>query len=105
VRNLEVKLPHDLTQAEVRARIDHAVGKARDEYSDQVSGLSANWVADDRLELGMTVMSMQLDAEVENLPRELVVRVALPAMAALFAGKIRSGIETRLGGLLTSQPT
>jgi hypothetical protein len=104
VKKLEVKLPHELSQAEVRARIDQAVGKARNDYSDQVSDLRATWVSDDRLELGMTVMAMQLDAEVENLPRELVVRVGLPAMASLFAGQIRAGIERRIGGLLTSQP-
>jgi len=105
VKKLEVKLPHELSQADVRARIDQAVGKARTEYSDQVSDLSATWVSDDRLELGLTVMAMQLDAEVENLPRELVVRVGLPAMASLFAGQIRAGIERRIGGLLTSQPS
>jgi hypothetical protein len=33
-----------------------------------------------------------------------VVRVTLPALAALFAGRIRSGIEERLGGLLASRP-
>jgi hypothetical protein len=104
VKKLEVKLPHELSQAEVRARIDQAVGKARNDYSDQVSDLRATWVSDDRLELGLTVMSMPLDAEVENLPRELVVRVGLPAMASLFAGQIRAGIERRIGGLLTSQP-
>jgi len=104
VRKLEVKLPHQLSQAEVRARIDQAVGKARTEYSDQVSDLTARWVSDERLELGLTVMAMQLDAEVENLPQELVVRVGLPAMASLFAGQIRAGIERRIGGLLTAQP-
>jgi len=104
VRQLEVKLPHHLSQAEVRARIEQAVGKARTEYSDKVSDLSARWVSDERLELGLTVMAMQLDAEVDNLPKELVVRIGLPAMAALFADQIRAGIERRIGGLLTSQP-
>lgn len=104
MKKLEVKLPHQLSQAEVRARIDQAVVKARDDYSDQVRDLRATWVADNRLELGLTVMAMQLEAEVENLPQELVVRVGLPAMAALFAGQIRTGIERRIGGLLTSHP-
>jgi hypothetical protein len=29
-----------------------------------------------------------------------VVRLQVPGMAGLFAGRIRSGIEERLGGLL-----
>lgn len=104
MKKLEVTLPHQLSQAEVRARIDQAVTKARDDYSDQVRDLRATWISDERLELGLTVMAMQLEAEVENLPQELVVRVGLPAMASLFAGQIRSGIERRIGGLLTSHP-
>ena len=47
---------------------------------------------------------MEIEAEMENLPAELVVRVGVPGMAALFAGRIKAGIEERLGGLLTVQP-
>ena len=34
---------------------------------------------------------------------ELLVRVQIPGMAGLFAGRIKQGIEDRLGGLLGSQ--
>ena len=52
--------------------------------------------------IGLTVMGMRIDGEMQVLPTEVVVRVGVPGMAALFAGRIRAGIEERLGGLLTA---
>ena len=40
---------------------------------------------------------------VDILVEELVVGLQVPGMAALFAGRIREGIEERLGGLIGSQ--
>jgi hypothetical protein len=104
MKQIEVRLPHQLSEAEVRRRIDAAVAKARDEYSEQVRDLTATWATENRLDLGLTVMGMEIEAAIDNLPAELVVRVGVPGMAALFAGRIQAGIEERLGGLLGVQP-
>jgi hypothetical protein len=48
----------------------------------------------------LTVMGMDIDSEVDILVEELVVRVEVPGMAGLFAGRIKDGIQERLGGLL-----
>ena len=45
-------------------------------------------------------MGMQIGSEVDLKPEELVVRLQVPGMAGLFAGRIRAGIEEQLGGLL-----
>jgi hypothetical protein len=47
-------------------------------------------------------MGMNVDGEVEILVEELIVRLQVPGMAGLFAGKIKSGVAERLGGLLES---
>jgi len=104
MKQIEVRLPHQLADAEVRRRIDSAVIRARDEFGDQVRDLEATWTSDTRLDLGLTVMGLEIRAEMDNLPTELVVRVGVPGMAALFAGRIQAGIEERLGGLLAVQP-
>ncbi|MFN7813127.1 MAG: polyhydroxyalkanoic acid system family protein, partial [Planctomycetia bacterium] len=65
--------------------------------------LDATWEGEERLRLLLTVMGMKIDGEVEIQVTELVVRVQVPGMAGLFAGRIREGIEERLGGLLGSQ--
>ena len=103
MKALEVRVPHTLDQEEVRRRLDAALVKARDEYGEKVGDIDAAWQGDDRLKVLLTVMGMQIDSEVEILVEELIVRLQVPGMAGLFAGRIRDGIQERLGGLLGSQ--
>ncbi|MFM7207040.1 MAG: polyhydroxyalkanoic acid system family protein [Planctomycetaceae bacterium] len=100
VKKLEVRVPHQLEPAEVRRRLDEAVIRARDEYADKVGAIDSAWRDDGRLELSLDVMGMAIATDVEILTEELVVRLEVPGMAGLFAGRIKSGIEERLGGLL-----
>ncbi len=103
MKALEVRVPHTLDQEEVRRRLDAALVKARDEYGEKVGDIDAAWQGDDRLKVLLTVMGMQIDSEVEILVEELIVRLQVPGMAGMFAGRIRDGIQERLGGLLGSQ--
>jgi hypothetical protein len=48
-------------------------------------------------------MGMEIDSEVDVHEAELVVRLEVPGMAGLFAGRIKEGIQERLGGLLGVQ--
>lgn len=101
---LEVRLPHSLPPAEVRRRLEAAVARAGDEFGESLGDVDATWQAEDRLLLRMAVLGTPIEGDLHNAPGELVVRVTLPALAALFAGRIRSGIEERLGGLLAARP-
>lgn len=103
MKPLEVRIPHRLPPDEVRRRIDDAVVRARAEYADTVGPIDAAWETDARMRVGLTAMGMQFNGHVEVLTEELVVMLVLPGMAGLFAGRIQSGIEERLGGLLGSQ--
>lgn len=100
MKAMEVRIPHQLDPVEVRRRLDAAVVRARDEYSDKVGAIDATWRDDGRLAVNLDVMGMAIASDVEVLPSELVVRLEVPGMAGLFAGRIKSGIEQRLGGLL-----
>ncbi|NBU29138.1 MAG: hypothetical protein EBS42_13260 [Caulobacteraceae bacterium] len=100
LKMLEVRVPHRLERDEVRRRIDRAIEKAKTEYADKVGEINATWQGEDQVQLGMTVMGMDIDSDVVILVEEIIVKVQVPGMAGLFAGKIRSGIEERLGGLL-----
>lgn len=103
MKPLEVRVPHRLPQAEVRRRIADAVVRARTQYGETVGPIEATWETDDRLRIGFTAMGMPFDGTVEVFVEDLVVTLALPGMAGLFAGRIQAGIEERLGGLLGSQ--
>lgn len=100
MKPLEVRVPHDLDNAEVRSRIDRALETARAEYAAQVGRIDATWREDDRLDVGFSVMGMPIESRVELAVREVVVLVTLPAFAGMFAGQIRTGITERVGALL-----
>ncbi|MCE9630258.1 MAG: polyhydroxyalkanoic acid system family protein [Planctomycetia bacterium] len=100
MKSMEVRVPHTLDPEEVRRRLDAAVVRARDDYADKVGSIEAAWQDDGRLALDMEVMGMSIASDVEILAAELIVRLQVPGMAGLFAGRIKSGIEERLGGLL-----
>ena len=99
----DVRVPHTLEREEVRRRIDAALVRAREDSADKVGDIEASWEGDDRLRLLLTVMGMRIAGDIEILVGELVVKLEIPGMAALFAGQIRDGIQQRLGGLLGSQ--
>ncbi len=103
MKAVEVRVPHSLGRDEVKRRLEAAVGRARDEFGEKIGDLDASWDGDERLRLLLSVMGMQIDSEVEIQASELLVRVQIPGMAGLFAGRIKQGIEERLGGLLGSQ--
>jgi len=103
MKPLEVRIPHRLPPAEVRRRIDEAVVRARTQYAETVGPIEAAWETDDRMRVGLAAMGMQFNGTVDVRADELLVTLVLPGMAGLFAGRIQSGIEERLGGLLGSQ--
>lgn len=103
MKPLEVRVPHDLGQDEVRRRLDAALVHARREYGEKVGEIDAQWEEENRMRIRLAVMGMNFDGSIDILVEELLVQLELPGMAKLFAGKIREGIEERLGGLLGSQ--
>ena len=105
MKPLEVRIPHRLAPADVRRRLDDAVVRARTQYADLVGPIDATWETDDRLRVRLATMGMDFDGCVEVLVEELRITLVLPGMATMFAGRIRAGIEERLGGLLGSQET
>jgi len=100
MKPLEVRIPHQLPLDEVRRRLDDAVVQAKSQYADTVGPIDASWETADRLRVRLAVMGMHFDGSLDILVEELLVTLALPGMAALFAGRIQSGIEEQLGGLL-----
>jgi hypothetical protein len=101
LKDIEVRIPHALAADEVRRRLDRALVHARSEYAEKVGAIDASWRSDEQLDVGITVMGMQIDGQVVIQASELLVTLQVPGMAGMFAGRIRSGIEERIGGLLT----
>jgi hypothetical protein len=97
---LELRVPHSLSREEIHRRIDAGLARARSEYEGQIGPIEAEWVDPDRMTVGLSVMGMRFNGQIETSDKEVLVKVQLPGMASLFAGRIRQGIEEQLGGLL-----
>ena len=52
------------------------------------------------MRFNLAVAGMKFDGSLEILLEELLVELQLPVAAALFKGRIREGIQERLGGLV-----
>ncbi len=100
MKSIEVRVPHTIGPDEVRRRLDSAVVRARQEYSATVGEIDAVWEDPQRLRVQLAVSGMKFDGTVEVLLEEVVVALQVPGMAALFSGRIREGIQERLGGLI-----
>ena len=99
-KTLEVRVPHTLDQVEVKRRLDEALVKARSEYADSVGEITAQWDGEETMRFNLAVAGMKFDGALEILVEELLVKLQLPGAAALFSGRIREGIQERLGGLV-----
>lgn len=99
-KTLEVRVPHTLDQDEIKRRLDEALVRARSEYADSVGEITAQWDGADRMQFNLAVAGMKFDGSLEILVEELLVKLQLPGAAALFSGRIREGIQERLGGLV-----
>lgn len=103
MKSIEVRVPHGLDRDEVRRRLDDALVRAKQEYAAQVGEIDATWESEDRLRVLLVVSGMKFDGTVDIFVEELLVSLQVPGMAALFSGRIREGIQERLGGLIGSQ--
>ena len=97
---LEVRIPHTLSREEVHQRIDAAIVRAKSEYEPQVGPIQADWNDQEQMIVGLNVMGMPISGQIDVLDAEVLVKIELPSMASMFSGRIRQGIEERLGGLL-----
>ena len=101
--NLTMSIPHQLTQDEVKRRVQESIRQAQQQYGHLVAKVEERW---DGYTLNMTVaaagdtVSGQAIVELH----EVQVSIALPWMLSLLAGKVRRSIEQR-GQQLLQAPT
>jgi len=93
-KTLSVSIPHDLTEAEVKARLVKGLADARAQYPGYLKNAVETWdgnsVSFKAAAMGQTVTGrVRIEAKVVN------VEVDLPMLLGMLAGKIRPEIEAR----------
>lgn len=101
-RTLSVSIPHDLTEAEVKARLVKGIADARAQYPNYLKGASETW-NDNTVSFTASVMGQTVTGRVAIAPKVVNIDVDLPLLLAMLANKIRPQIEAQ-GRKLLEKP-
>ena len=94
-KTISVSIPHRLTPAEVRARLESALADARRQYPQYTGALQETW-SGNTMNLRMSAMGQTITGRVEVLPEAVQVHVDLPIFLAMLADTIRPRIEAEI---------
>jgi hypothetical protein len=89
---ITITLPHKLTQAEVKSRLESALADARSHYPAYAGTLRETW-SGNRMEFMLSAMGQAVTGRIDVLPDSLQIQIDLPVFLAMMADAIRSRIE------------
>ena len=97
--NFNVQVPHALTQAQARERLEKFADVLGEKFRDQVSDLEQNWDGD-TLKFKFKTFGIQLQGGIAVADRQLDLNGEMPFSAVMFKGKIESAIRDELEKLV-----
>ena len=94
---LVVTIPHQLSRAEAKARIQSGLGQVRQQLSPFVGSIKERWT-EDRMEFRLTPLGQNVSGRIDVMEEAVQVEVELPWMLRLIAEKLqrRIGKEGKL---------
>lgn len=100
MKNLTVSIPHRLTRAEVKQRLQDEIAKLRREHGAMLHEVKENWTGD-RLDFSASAMGQSLAGNLTVEDQAVRIEIELPWLVAMMAGKIKQQIEQRGTHLLS----
>ncbi|UUL81683.1 polyhydroxyalkanoic acid system family protein [Sphingomonas qomolangmaensis] len=94
-----VDIPHSLTQADVRAKMDGGITKLAGMFPGG-SVVDHRWEDDRTMTFTVSALGQRVASRVELLEGRVRATIDLPPMLALFADKLRSKLAKDGPGLL-----
>jgi hypothetical protein len=90
--NLNISIPHQLSQDEALRRIKSAIADAKKQYGEKIDQLRESWNGYSGT-LDVTAMGQKLGVVLTVNPSDVTVESALPMIAMMFRGKIEAAIR------------
>jgi putative polyhydroxyalkanoate system protein len=102
--NINVSIPHQLSKADAKLRIEELIGQLQQQYGGMMGRVEKSWSGDTlTFTVGASGMSVSGHVYVED---QLVrVEVAVPWALAMFAGTLKKQIEDDGRRLLGPPPS
>ena len=101
-RSISINIPHRLTQAEVRSRIEKGIANAQRDHAGKFSRLEHAW-KENHLDFDVGILGQTVSGALDVNPSDVVVHITLPWMLAAFADKIRPQIQAQGDKLLADK--
>ena len=101
MRNITVTIPHQLSKADAKLRIDELINRLQQQYGGSVSQIEQSWT-NDTLAFSLTASGISLSGHVYVEDNSVRVEVPVPWALAMFAGSIKKQIEQEGRKLLGS---
>lgn len=92
-KTVTISLPHDLTQAEARARLEKGLAEFRTSHASRLGQVQERWT-DNTLDFDLHAAGQQITGKLDVLPHEVKLAVNLPWMLALLAQRFTKQVET-----------
>jgi putative polyhydroxyalkanoate system protein len=89
---IAVEIPHQLTQAEAKTRLENGVAEARQKYGQHLRDFRETW-SGDRMDFAGTVMGQNISGRIDVKPASVRVEVDVPMLLAMFARKFIPQVE------------
>jgi hypothetical protein len=91
-KTLRLTLPHRLSAAEARRRIDQGINDLRSHQAAQFAQVQQRWTGD-HMDFQLTVMAQSVTGRVDVTDQAVNLEVDLPWALAMLADRIRPQIE------------
>ena len=92
-KTITVTIPHRLTQAEARARLQKGIADLKAQHAQAIAQVDERWEGE-RMSFRLTAMGQAITGRVEVQPSAVKLDVDLPWLIAMLADKIRPRIES-----------
>jgi hypothetical protein len=90
--DLNISIPHQLSQDEALRRLKSSIADAKKQYGDKIDELRETWNGYSGT-LDVAVMGQKLAVVLTVNPSDVNVQSALPMIAMMFRGKIEAAIR------------
>jgi hypothetical protein len=108
VPNLIASIPHQLTRAKAKRRIQDGLSNVRRQYAGMLGGLRETW-HDDSIDFTGTVMGQHISGSIDVGAHDVYLEAALPDLLGMATVALRPFIERQgrrlLAGPASRQPT
>jgi hypothetical protein len=101
VPKFHFEVPHSLTAADAKSRLERFVESLQAKFADKVSDLNQSWDGN-KLAFGFKTFGIKINGDITALDNQLDVHGEIPFAAMMFKGKIESDVKEQLGRIMRS---